>query len=67
MLDLAHLVVVWGSVKPYNGEGIMDKTWKELKVAMLGTEEVLSVVVVGIARGIESVLDAMGLDAKALI
>lgn len=59
MLDLAHLVVMWGRTRAYNGEEVMDKTWREVEVTMLGTQEVLVVVVVEIRRVIESVLDTM--------
>lgn len=58
MLDLAHLVVMWGRTTAYNGEEVMDKTWREVEVTMLGTQEVLAVVV-EIRRVIESVLDTM--------
>lgn len=37
--------MVWGRVVAYNGEGIMDKIWRGVEVAISGMEETLGVVV----------------------
>lgn len=48
-----------GRVVSDNGEGLMDKMWREVQVAISGMEEVL-VVVVKTKRGVEYVVEVLG-------
>lgn len=59
VLDLGHWLVVRGRVMVYNGVGLMDKVEREVELAISGMEEVL-VVMMGIMKGIGSVMDALG-------
>lgn len=52
---LANLAVVWNRVVVYNREGLMDKMWTGVEVAILGMKEELTVLV-GIMRGVGSLV-----------